>query len=105
MVVLDNRRADQANNRFTKLTITLTFICIVARTFDTIIAIFNRLRLVYGWILSDDLEALLKLVRAVSYFISFSAHALDGILYYFFDKKIKGLFIKDYTSQVSIALE
>lgn len=95
MVVQDNRRADQANNRFTKLILTLTFICIVTRSFDIAITIYNRAKLFFRIELTEDLNALLRLVRNVSYLLVFAAHALDGLLYYFSDKKMKSIFSRN----------
>ena len=95
MVVLDNRRADRANIRFTRLTFTLTFICIAVRTLDTIIGVFNRGTLVFSWKLSYEQDALLRFIRTISFFFLFGAHAFDNILYFIYDKKLKSLFYKD----------
>ena len=92
MVVLDNKRADRANNRFTKLIITLTFICIVTRSFDTVMSLSHRAVLFFRIDLTEDLNALLRLFRNVSYLLVFGSHACDGVLYYFYDKKMKSLF-------------
>ena len=94
-------RADKANNRFTKLIITLTFICIVTRSFDTLFAVYNRVRLFFGIVLSDELEALLNLLRACSFFLLFGGHACDGILYFFFDKNLKSLFTRKAEDTIS----
>jgi hypothetical protein len=82
----------KANTRFTKLILILTSVCIFTRTLDTTITVLNRLRLLSVLAMSDEAQALLKLTRASVFFLLILAHALDGLLYYCYDSKMRGLF-------------
>lgn len=72
----------------TKLIIFLTFICIVTRAFDLTVVITNRLRFSSFFSPTDEMVAAIKLLRSISYFLLVAAHALEGILYYCYDRSI-----------------
>ena len=78
-----------------EIAITLTFICVIARTFDATFAIFSRVRLFLEIVVSDELEALFGLFRGISFAVMFTEHALDGVLYYIFDKNMRTIFKRD----------
>lgn len=73
----------------TKLIILLTFICIVTRALDCTLGIVNRLRIGSLLSLADEEEAIVALLRAISFSLLFAAHALDGILYYCYDRSLR----------------
>jgi hypothetical protein len=85
-------KAKKATIKFTKLILALTFICILARTFDNITAIFKRLKTFYYFQISDEFTALIDLNKQIAYALLFAVHALDGILYFIYDKEIKRVF-------------
>lgn len=87
---VDNR-TNKADRRFTTFVITLSLVLIVTRTFDTAASIFYRSTL-FGYItLSDEMNVLVKLIKAISFFLLIAAHAFDGLLYYFYDLKMRSL--------------
>jgi hypothetical protein len=91
-----NKLTEKANHRFTRLIITLSFICILTRVFDLLTAIFYRLRL-KGFLddfLSNENNALLFLLKQTSFMLLFWSHALDGVLYFFYDKQMESLWNK-----------
>ena len=94
---INDERIQETINRYTKLIIILTFICVIARTFDATLSLYNRVRLFLGIVLSDDLEALSRLMRLVAYLLIFTEHALDGVLYYIFDKNMRAFLKGDRT--------
>lgn len=86
-----DKRINEAERRFTRLIITLSLILIVTRTFDTATSIFYRSTL-FGYItLSDEMKALVKMIKAISFLMLIAAHAFDGLLYYFYDLKMRSL--------------
>ena len=97
--IADNidERIQDTLNRYTKLIIILTFIVIITRTFDTTVATFRRIKMMIWIVVADDYEALLKLTRNIGYLLLFAEHALDGLLYYIFDKNMRQ-FLKGSTN-------
>jgi len=77
------------NNAFTRLTLTLTFLCIVTRMFDASTDICMRLHLLFGVIKSEEMVALFTLIRYLAFFLLIAAHALDGSFYYLYDRNFK----------------
>jgi len=90
----ENKRAEKANIRFTKLIIALTFICIVIRSIDSCSAILYRMILFFRINLTEDQSAVMYLVKHSLLALMFISHALDCSLYYMFDNQIKTLFKK-----------
>lgn len=88
----ETQRAEKAMIRFTRLIITLTFINIVTRTLDSCITVFFRFKIFFNVKISDEVDAILDLARYVSLIPFFGAHALDGVLYYIYDKNMRSLF-------------
>ena len=88
----DNRNALKANGRFTVLIIALTFICIVTRVFDSSSAIYYRVNLFFDVQLSDLQLALIICLKHIFLFLLFTAHSLDGLMYYIYDKKMSSIF-------------
>ncbi len=88
----NERNNQKANVRFTKIIIILTSICILTRFFDGVMAIFYRLKLFLELNLSDELTALTDLIKFVSLFLMYASHALDGLIYYFYDTNFKRIF-------------
>lgn len=71
-----------------RLVLVLTFVCIFVRVFDLLSAFplwFESLLQIE----SEEMNSLLNLVRQIAFFCLFSAHALDGIFCYFYDRLIK----------------
>lgn len=97
-IISNDLRAKKASHRFTRLIITLTLISIITRAFDTSLAIFFRARLLTGMAVSIELNALVKLLRAAAFFLQFAGHALDGLLYFFFDSQLRSLFRNPFRS-------
>ncbi len=95
------KKAEKANNTFTRLIITLTFICIVSRTFDTSIDVFVRAKIFFHFPLSDELYAMAYFIRYVAIFVLLTSHALDGLLYYFFDRNFRALFSRNQVQKSS----
>ena len=82
----------EANIRFTKMILVLTLICIVTRFIDAVIAIFYRIKLFFELQFSDESTALLELFRVIGWFLLFTAHALDGLIYFFYDINFRNAF-------------
>lgn len=94
----DDQRVDDAVDNYTRLILALSFICIVTRTFDTAMSIFNRVRVVKGITASNEVDALLRLIRRLSYLLIFAEHGLDVCMYYFSDSTFKGFFRRNSES-------
>lgn len=73
----------------TKLIILLTCVCIVTRALDCLVSILYRLRVGSVIYPTEEQKVFLKLLKAISYFLLFAAHALDGILYYYYDRPLR----------------
>lgn len=91
------QRTQETLSRYTKLIIILTFICISTRSLDTTLAIYRRVNLFIGIVMTDKLEALFQLFRHFSLFLLFAEHALDGVLYYIFDMNMTEFLKRDTT--------
>jgi hypothetical protein len=98
-----NKLSEKANHRFTRLIITLTFICILTRVFDMLTSILMRLKRSVDLLgpngfldsfLSNENNALLFLLKQTSFMLLFWSHALDGVLYFFYDKQMESLWNK-----------
>ena len=83
-----------AEMNFTRLIIALTSICILTRTFDSIMAIYYREKLFFDIKFSETLDAMLYFIKHISTGLLFGAHSLDGLLYYSYDIQMKRLFDK-----------
>ncbi len=84
-----HQRVNKANNRFTKLIITLTFLSISTRSFDFSIEVVNRVYRTNLLSYSDELFALSDLLRQIAYFLLFATHALDGLLFFVNDRQLR----------------
>lgn len=89
----------KVNARFTKMVISLTFICISTRFFDLAVCGFFTQRIVFSVdLINDFLEQLLS---ALNVFVLITAHALDGLLYYYYDENMKMLLIECVRSKLA----
>lgn len=85
----DGQRIDAAINRFTRLILALSVVCIFTRTVDTVSTFLARIQSVNFITLSDEFEALLIFSRRFSFFLMLAEHGLDVLLYYFYDKNFR----------------
>jgi len=76
-----------------RLIIMLTFISLITRTFDLAVSVAIRLRVFYktNVNINTEIDAVLLLMRTVSFFLLFAAHALDGLFYYVYDRTLKSV--------------
>jgi len=91
--------------QITRLIILLTFICFATRVFDFIIITTIRLISTLKMNQIDEIVTLLYLLRAISFLLLFVAHALDGVLYYFYDRHLKSAVrekLADYFNALSV---
>ncbi len=87
-------QAKKAETRFTKMSFFLSTICIVSRILDMITTIIFRLTGLAPLMFTADYIALIKLLKSVTNFILYSAHALDGLIHLKMDKNIWKLVLK-----------
>lgn len=81
VLVTEKRHIHKAQIRFTKLILALTFICILTRFSDTVVAILN----VAAAEAAYDIK---EVLRTLSFFLLIASHALDGILYFTYDMQL-----------------
>ena len=93
-ISMDGSYIIAAEMNFTRLIIALTSICILTRTFDSIMAIYYREKLFFDIKFSETLDAMLYFIKHISTGLLFGAHSLDGLLYYSYDIQMKRLFDK-----------
>lgn len=87
------------NTRFTRMVISLTFICILTRFFDVAVGSFFVQKIVFS---VDFINVFLEqLLLALNVFVLITAHALDGLLYYYYDENMKGLLIISVRSKLA----
>ena len=91
-ISMDGSYIIAAEMNFTRLIIALTSICILTRTFDSIMAIYYREKLFFDIKFSETLDAMLYFIKHISTGLLFGAHSLDGLLYYSYDIQMKRLF-------------
>ncbi len=100
-LMTERRHIDQANIRFTRLIIILTFIQIFSQIFERASGILIRI------VINNDaihnlrqFDSLLATLRRLNYFLQISIHSLDGIFYFFCDfqlrRAFRGLFRRQY---------
>lgn len=87
-----NLRTNEAKDRFTRLIICLSFICIFTRSLDTVISIVYRIKLFYNITLSNDMSALIDFIYATNIMLLIAEHSLDCVLYFMYDCKMRSLF-------------
>ena len=81
----------------TKLTILLTFICLLTRSFDFVISylVREKINLNEVWRHYGSFEEhLLFLLQSINLFLLFAAHALDVLFYFFYDTHLKTVTLK-----------
>lgn len=72
-----------------RLVLILTFIIIFTRLFDSITAFASRFIIIWDIQVSNEVDALKRLLKQVAYIFLFAAHALDGFFYLFYDRQLK----------------
>lgn len=92
---LEMKRFTDVNNRFTRMVISLTFICILTRSSDVVAGIFFFARFCFQEILSEY-YSLEQFILAFGMFILIAAHALDGLLYFYYDRHMNGLLLNSH---------
>ncbi len=96
--IIAAKRRIQSNNeskiekseiRFTRLILMLTLICIITRTFDAITGVFSRFKFNGFVIASKEYDGITYIFKIVSLFFLFVSHALDGLLYFVYNKQMQ----------------
>lgn len=85
----ERRRIDKANVRFTRLVVSLGFICIVTRVFEAMAYTFDRVRFVFGVSFSQQATSLIDFLFEISSFLLIASYSLDTILYFVLDKQLR----------------
>ncbi len=78
-------------DRMTKITILLTFLFIISRSFDTITALINRIYFLKKDLYSPIILSSANLIRQIVLFYYFGLHSLNGIIYVLMDKNLNRL--------------
>ena len=82
-------RANKANTKFTRMIISLIIVCIVTRLLDAVTDVYMRIKGDRIDVLGVDTDVIIQLVRYFALFLLQAAHALDGLLYFWFDANFK----------------
>lgn len=72
-----------------RLVLILTFICIFTRVFDLLTSFQSRFAIFLGIQSSNVMSSFELLLNQVANFCLFSAHALDGLFCYYYDRHLK----------------
>jgi hypothetical protein len=83
------KRVNKANAKFTSMIISLMLVCIVTRLLDSVTDVYLRLKVTWLVSLEIETDAIVQLVRYFALFLLQAAHALDGLLYFWFDANFK----------------
>lgn len=97
------KRFTDVNNRFTKMVISLTFICILTRSSDVVAGIFFFTRFCFPDIFGEY-YSLEQFILALGMFTLIGAHALDGLLYYYYDRHMNKLLLNFHEAAQIIAI-
>lgn len=74
--------------RITRLIIVLTFISLFARLLDFLVNVL-RFQLKWLWEVEQPNEAFLSQLQDFSFLLLLTAHSLDGLFYYFYDRHVE----------------
>jgi len=96
---MDQARAKKAEFRFTKMTLTLSTICIISRILDMITSLLFRMTSLNIKLFTTYDSTILHLLKSITDLILCSVKAFDGIIYLKMDKNIWKLILKTFTSK------
>jgi len=78
-----------AENRWTKLILIMTSVCIVKHLLDLVSALGQRIRGLGIYEITEEMSALISFFRQVTYLIIFSIHSFDGVFIFSMDSNLR----------------
>jgi len=81
-------RAKEAEQRFTKMIIVLSIICIITRMFDLVASVLNRLVILRPDLFSINFITLIRLLKGTANFVLAFVDSIDCIVCIIMDKNI-----------------